>query len=234
MERKSNVNVSNTERIISVLAGSYFAYRALAGDPKRYEILAPAAFLIYRGLTGHCPGYAAIGKKTLPDTAHNLTIKTSVTVNKATDTVYAFWRKLENLPLFMTHLKSVTQKENNISEWEAYIPGGLGSSISWEAEIVKEEPGKELAWNSLEGSTINNAGKVLFEQAGDQSTTIHVVISYQAPLGEAGEKTLSLFTHTFEKMIRNDIESFKEYIETGKLPTDKKLKHKKDQPHLYN
>ncbi|WP_157446860.1 SRPBCC family protein [Cytophaga aurantiaca] len=234
MERESNINVSNTERIISVLAGSYFIYRALARDPKQYGILAPAALLVYRGVTGHCPAYAAIGKSRLPDTAHNINIETSVTVNKPTDTVYAFWRRLENLPLFMTHLKSVTQLENGRSEWQAYIPGGLGTSISWEAEIVKEEPGKQLSWNSIEGSTINNAGKVIFEHAGEQATTIHVVISYQAPLGAAGEKALSLFTSTFEKMIQDDILNFKEYIETGKLPADKKLKHKNNQPHIYN
>lgn len=234
MERKSNINVSNTERIISVLAGSYFAYRALARDPKRYEMLAPAAFLLYRGVTGYCPGYAAFGKGRLPDTAHNITIRTSVTVNKPTDTVYAFWRRLENLPLFMKHLKSVTQQDNQISKWEAYIPGGLGSSISWQAEIVKEEPGRELSWNSIEGSTIENAGKVIFESTGDQETTIHVVISYQAPLGSAGEKVLSLLTPTFEKMIQNDVVNFKEYIETGKIPAEKDKKIHKTKSFMDN
>ncbi len=227
MERKSTTNVSNTERIISVLAGSYFAYRALARTPKEYKLLAPAAFLLYRGVTGNCPGYSAIGKSLLSDNAHNnITIKTSATVNRPTDTVYAFWRRLENLPLFMTHLKSVTQQENGISKWEAYIPAGLGSSISWEAEIVKEEPGKELSWNSIKGSTIENAGNVIFEDAGELGTTIHVTISYQAPFGTAGEKVLSLLTPKFEKMIQEDVSNFKEYIETGKLPLDKKLKHK--------
>lgn len=234
MERESNINVSKSERIISVLAGSYFLYRALTREPKQYAVAAPAALLIYRGVTGHCPGYAAIGKGRLPDTAHNINIETFATVNKPADTVYAFWRRLENLPSFMTHLKSVTQQTTNKSKWEAYIPGGLGTSISWEAEIVKDIPGKQISWNSIEGSTIHNAGKVIFEDARNQETKIHVVISYQAPLGAAGEKVLSLFTPTFEKMIQSDIRNFKEYIETGKLPKDKDLSYKTDHLHIHN
>ncbi|ABG57703.1 YgaP-like transmembrane domain [Cytophaga hutchinsonii] len=220
MEKKLTVNVSDTERIASVLAGSYFMYRSLKRQPKNYAAIASAGLLLFRGVTGHCPGYSAAGKKTLPAPVHNIDIETSVIVNRPVDTVYSFWRRLENLPLFMTHLKSVKQKDHNKSDWEAYLPGGIGS-IHWEAKIVKDKPGKVIAWSSLENSTIHNAGKVMFEDIGELGTVINVVISYQAPLGVAGEKVLALLTPTFEKMIRKDIVNFKQYIETGKLPTDK-------------
>lgn len=220
MEKHSNVNVSDTERIASVLAGSYFMYRSLKRQPKNYAAIASAGLLLVRGITGHCPAYAAAGKKKLPDPVHNINIETSVIVNRPVDTVYSFWRRLENLPLFMSHLKSVKQKDDNKSDWEAYIPGGIGS-IHWEAKIVKEKPAEMIAWNSLENSTIQNAGKVMFEDIGELGTVVNVVISYQAPLGIAGEKVLSLLTPTFEKMIRKDIVNFKHYIETGKLPVDK-------------
>ena len=220
MEKKLNINVSNTERIASVLAGSYFMYRSLKRQPKNYAAITSAGLLLFRGITGHCPGYAAAGKKHLTDGVHNIEIETSVIVNRPVDTVYSFWRRLENLPLFMSHLKSVKQKDANKSDWEAYIPGGVGS-IHWEAQIVDEKPGEYIAWQSLEDSTIRNAGKVRFEDIGELGTVVNVVISYQAPLGIAGEKVLSLLTPTFEKMIRKDIVNFKQYIETGKLPTDK-------------
>lgn len=221
MERKSTVNVSNVERIVSVLAASYFIYCSLKKRPRSVATVASAGLLMYRGITGHCPVYEAAGKKKLPDPSHNISIGTSVLVNRPIDTVYAFWRHLENLPLFMTHLKSVKQKEENRSDWEAYIPGGLGSSIHWEAEIVDEKPGEEISWRSLEDSTIHNRGRVTFEDAGVLGTRVNVVISYEAPFGMAGEKVMTLFTRTFEKMIRKDVLNFKQYIETGKLPTDK-------------
>jgi len=222
MEKKSStVNVSNVERIASVLAGSYFMYCSLKDRPKSIIKIASAGLLLYRGVTGHCPVFEAAGKKKLSDSSHNITIGTSVLVNKPIDTVYAFWRRLENLPLFMTHLKSVKQKEDGKSDWEAYIPGGLGTSMHWEANIVNEKPGEEISWESLEDSTIENKGRVTFEDAGVLGTQVNVVISYQAPLGMAGEKVMSLFNRTFEKMIRKDVFNFKQYIETGKLPADK-------------
>lgn len=220
MEKRSNVNVSGAERIASVLAGSYFMYRSLKNTPKSYSGIASAGLLLFRGVTGYCPAYAAAGKKRLPDPAHNINIETTVIVNRPIDTVYSFWRRLENLPLFMKHLKSVKQKEAGKSDWEAYLPGGIGS-IHWEAEIVHEVPAEVIAWNSTKNATIDNAGKVTFNDLGELGTAVHVVISYQAPLGIAGEKVLELFTPAFEKMIRRDIVNFKEYVETGKLPVEK-------------
>lgn len=227
MEKKSNINVSNTERIASVLAGSYVMYRSLKKSPKNYSGIASASLLLFRGVTGHCPAYAAAGKNILPDPAHNINIETTVIVNRPIDTVYSFWKRLENLPLFMKHLKSVKQKEGGKSDWEAYLPGEIGS-IHWEAKIVNEVPGEVIAWNSTENSTIQNAGKVTFNDIGELGTAVHVVISYQAPLGIAGQKVLGLLTPAFEKMIRRDIVNFKEYVETGKLPLEKELTNSGD------
>lgn len=219
MEKKSTINVSNTERIASVLAGTFVMYRSLKHTPRNYSAIASAGLLLFRGVTGYCPAYASAGKKRLPDPTHNINIETTVIVNRPVDTVYSFWRRLENLPLFMTHLKSVKQKEGGKSDWEAYLPGGVGS-IHWEAKIVQEIPGEVIAWNSTEHATIDNAGKVTFNDVGQLGTAVHVVISYQAPLGIAGQKVMALFTPSVEKMIRRDIVNFKEYVETGKLPAE--------------
>jgi uncharacterized membrane protein len=221
MGNKSTVNVSNVERIASVLAGSYVIYTSLKSKPKNFAKIASAGLLVYRGVTGHCPVYEGTGKNKLTGPSHNITIATSVLVNSPIDTVYAFWRRLENLPLFMKHLKSVKQNGDGTSDWHAYIPGGLGSSIHWKAKITHENPGEEISWKSIEDSTIYNKGRVTFEDADVLGTRVNVMIGYEAPFGMAGEKVLSLFTRKFEKMIRKDILNFKSYIETGKLPEEK-------------
>lgn len=235
MEKKTHINVSNKERVASVVSGSALLWHAFSG--KRKNILEGIAggYMVFRGLSGYCPVYDLAGKSRLPDPAKNINIQTSLTINKPVQEVYDFWRKLENLPLFMKHLKSVEQKDSKTSEWKAYIPGGVGS-IHWEAEIVKEDPNAFLGWNSLPGATIENAGKVVFTDAGENGTEIHVTISYQAPLGIAGEEVLSLFTPVFENMIKEDIRNFKRHIETGEIPTikdqpsGKKKSNKKSNP----
>ena len=45
---------------------------------------------------------------------------------------YRFWRRLDNLPQFMTHLNRVTTTADGKSHWEAAGPGGL--AVEWDAE----------------------------------------------------------------------------------------------------
>jgi uncharacterized membrane protein len=128
--------------------------------------------------------------------------------------VYAFWRKLENLPLFMKHLSNVTEIDQKHSHWEAEIPGGIGK-VKWNAEIVKEEEGSMIGWQSIPNSTVNNAGKVTFRDAlGGEGTELDVVITYHAPAGELGAGIAKALNPVLEKMVRQDIMNFKEYIET--------------------
>jgi uncharacterized membrane protein len=205
------VNVSTAERILMVAAGSYLLYRALKknNNKKAAEGLT-AGTMLFRGISGYCPAYDAISRsKALKGS--NVSITTSLQVNQPVDQVYESWRQLENLPLFMKHLHSVTVIDEYTSEWKARVPGGLGT-VSWKAEILMDQPNEILSWHSMPGSTVNNSGKVKFIDNGS-TTEVEVTISYHAPMGKAGEAAAKLLTPVFEKMLKNDIESFKEYIE---------------------
>ena len=176
--------------------------------------LALGGVLLYRGASGHCPMYESLGKTKGVSNTPAINIRTSLIVNKPKDEVYAFWRKLENLPLFMKHLASVTEIDSKHSHWEAVIPGNIGR-IKWNAEIVKEEPGYLIGWQSIPNSLINNAGKITFQDAaGGQGTELEVVISYHPPAGELGAGLAKALNPVFEKLIRQDVMNFKEYIET--------------------
>ena len=62
---------------------------------------------------------------------------------------------------------------------------------------------------------VNNAGKVSFKDAlGGEGTELEVIITYHAPAGELGAALAKKLNPVFEKMIRQDIMNFKEYIET--------------------
>lgn len=215
---KPPVNVSKIERVLSGVAGAALVLQALSGRKARAVKAAAGAYMLYRAISGNCPLYTAIGKKRLPDPVRNINIRSTVTVNKPRQEVYAFWRKLENLPLFMHHLRSVEQRDEKTSHWVAQFPG-FPAIISWDAEIVKEEEGTLLGWNSLPDSVLDNAGKVEFRDAGEGETEIHAVISYRAPLGPAGESVARMFTPMFRNMLQDDLRNFRRFIETGELPT---------------
>jgi uncharacterized membrane protein len=210
------LNVGIAERLISAFGGAYLLVNALSKKEFPVPKTMVAGYLLFRGATGYCPAYEALGKTEVHYRTRNVNIKTSMTVNKPRFEVYRFWRRLENLPLFMKHLESVVSVDPEVSEWKAKIPGGLGT-ISWRSEIVKDEPGLILGWKSIEGSTIENAGKIEFKEAGKWGTEIHAVISYHPPVGVLGEKVAHLFNPAFKAMVKEDIRNLKTFLETSEI-----------------
>jgi uncharacterized membrane protein len=147
-----------------------------------------------------------------------LQLQASVTVNKSPDETFAFWRDLTNLPRFMQHLESVTPTAGsaNRSHWVAKAP--FGTSVSWDAEITSEEPGRRLAWRSLPGSRIDNSGTVHFAEApGDRGTEVKVVLHYDVPGGRLGRAVAKLFGEDPVQQVRDDLRRFKQVMETGDI-----------------
>ncbi|HEX2605879.1 MAG TPA: SRPBCC family protein [Flavisolibacter sp.] len=212
------INVGQGERIASAALGAWMlssGLNTLTKHPINSLLkMALGGALLYRGASGHCPVYSKLGKTKGVSHTNSVNIRTSLIVNKPKDEVYAFWRKLENLPLFMKHLASVTEIDSKHSHWEAVVPGNMGR-IKWNAEIVKEEPGYLIGWQSIPNSMVNNAGKVTFHDAlNGQGTELEVVISYHPPAGDLGAGLAKTLNPVFEKIIRQDVMNFKEYIET--------------------
>jgi len=205
-------NVSTLERILMVTSGAYLLYNGLSKQNKSIAKAGTGGAMLLRGISGYCPIYDAAGHL-MNDKASNVNIRINSVINKPVSEVYAFWRNLENLPKFMNHLDSVRSVSSTISEWTAKGPAGIGK-ISWNAEIVRDEKEQLLSWNSIEGSTIKNAGKVTFKSKGN-ATEIDVTISYHAPLGVAGESAAKLLNPYFEKMVKDDISNLKLYLESG-------------------
>lgn len=217
-----SVNIDWPERLASIGAG----VRLLSGGlkniikhPVRNGLMAAAGgYLVFRGVTGNCPIYSLIYPDRTNGRASNVNIRTSVTVNRPRMEVYNFWRRLENLPLFMTHLSRVEKIDAQQSRWEAKLPGNI-AHVGWVAEIVNDDPGNVIGWHSVQGSDIENAGKVEFSESADgRSTTLKVTISYHPPAGTAGEKVAHLLNPVFEKLVKDDIRNFKSFMEHRSAP----------------
>src|SRR5690606_21500612 len=115
------INVNGPERILSAAAAGFLFYSAVKNvfhSPLGSLVkTAASGLLLYRGITGHCPIYEEFDMNTAEIV--NINIKSGFVVTKPRAEVYAFWRKLENLPLFMRHLVSVEQKGPKYSRWKA-------------------------------------------------------------------------------------------------------------------
>lgn len=216
---REDINLNWPERYVSIATGVKLAYsgiRHLFSHPF-FSILKLGAggYLVNRGITGHCELYSQIGKHSTDPM--NVNIRSSFTVNKPRVEVYNFWRKLDNLPLFMSHLERVEVLDDERSHWELNLPTGV-ATVSWDAEIVKDIPGELIGWSSLPGSVIDNSGKVRFRDSFDEKgTLVDVVISYQPPAGGIGASLAHVLNPVFKSMVDADVHNFKQYMDIANL-----------------
>lgn len=216
------VNVGDTERVLSLVAGAGMALCGLTGKAGVGRLLWPAlgAMLAYRGLSGHCSLYATLGVSSADGSAPATSVEAgagyklehTVTINRPPADVYRYWRKLDNLPRFLSHLEEVRVIDARRSHWVAKAP--LGMRVEWDAEIINERPDQLLAWRSREGADVPNAGSVHFEaRDGGESTEVHVQLKYDPPAGQIGAAVARLLGGSPEAHLREDLQRLKLELE---------------------
>jgi uncharacterized membrane protein len=137
----------------------------------------------------------------------------SVTINKPPTEVYAFYRRLSQLPLFMDYLESVREADHTYSHWIAKLP--LGGTIAWDAKITEDRPGEVIAWRSVQGSLIDTRGRVTFARAPGRNMT---EVRVEMQLGFLGTRPSSSVAKFFTKaQIKGDLRRLKQVLETGEV-----------------
>lgn len=214
-------NVSHPERWLSVVGGTALAAygltrRSLAG----LALAATGGVLVWRGATGRCMLYGALGistaEVTQPDNVSvpygkGIRVEKSVMINATPEQLYAFWRNFENLPRFMSHLQSVKMIDEKRSHWCTKGPAGMDAE--WDAEIINEVPNELIGWRSVDGS-INNAGSVHFTPT-PRGTEVKVVLRYDPPAGILGAAVAKIFGEDPGRQVQEDLRLFKQLVETG-------------------
>ena len=227
-ERPSR-NVGDVERLVSALGGGALAlYGLTRGNLPGVALALLGASLVHRGTTGHCYAYDAIGVNTAGGASENpnvsvpagrgVKIEKSLTINRPVEELYSFWRNLENLPRVMSHLEEVREYDGNRSHWVAKAPAG--TTVEWDAEVYNEKENELIAWRSLEGADVDNAGSVHFKTAAaGRGTEVRVVLKYDPPAGVVGSAVARLFGEEPGQQIDEDLRRFKSLMEAGEIPT---------------
>lgn len=224
-QRQQGVNVGEAERWVSAVGGGALAlYGLTRGSFAGVALALVGASLVYRGATGHCYAYEAAGINTAGGESDNpnvsvrggrgVKVEKTVTINRPAAQLYRFWHNFENLPRFMTHLEEVRVTGEGRSHWVA--KGPAGSSVEWDAEVYNEKENEMIAWRSLEGSQVDNAGSVHFTPApAGQGTELRVVLKYNPPAGFVGALVARLFGESPAQQIEEDLRRFKQLMEAG-------------------
>jgi uncharacterized membrane protein len=223
------VNVGNTERLVSGLAAAAVAVAGLRRKRLRPLLLPIAGSLFSRAVTGRCAVNRALGRNTARGgkvspvasvhRGEGIKVEKSVVVNRPIQEVYQFWRNFENLPRFMDHLESVTVIDETRSHWIAKAPAG--TRVEWDAVIHNEIENQLIAWRSLPGSDINNAGSVHFIPAGSNTRTeVRVILSYEPPAGKLGAAVAKLLGEEPSSQVEDDLRRFKQVVEAADIPSN--------------
>ncbi len=215
----STINIGYSERLAGAIGGPLLAlYGLTRGTPGGLVLAAGGGYLLYRSITGHCSTYQALGITTARATGEALHAEKSVTINRSAEELYRFWRDFERLPRFMKHLESVSVSSDRRSHWVAHGPAN--STVEWDAEITEDRPNELIAWRSLEGAEVDNAGTVRFEPAtGGRGTIVRVTLEYRPPAGALGLAVAKLFGEAPQQQIEGDLRRFKNIMEAGEIPT---------------
>lgn len=182
--------------------------------------VAAGAYLIFRGVNqdddqGY--GYAQVPQKR--GRGKGIEVRESIVIDKSAAELYRYWRRLENLPRIMSHLESVTESGTR-SHWKAKAP--LGLSVEWDASVTEDRPNELISWRSDDDAQVPNEGSVRFSGSGVKSqynpyTIVSVSLTYHPPFGPVGAAIAKLFGEEPSQQIRDDLQNFKQAVESGTL-----------------
>lgn len=179
-----------------------------------------------RGVPGTVLGLVGLGL--LGRAATNLTMdrltgigagRSGVELNKTLEIeappeeVFAFCAMWENYPRFMSHVREV-KGQGRRSHWVVDGPGGI--PVSWDAEVTRFVPSEVIAWKSVDGAAIRQAGVMRFDRTPEGGTRLEIRISYNPPAGAVGHAVATLFGANPERQLDDDFLRLKSLIEEGK------------------
>ncbi|HKQ75928.1 MAG TPA: SRPBCC family protein [Blastocatellia bacterium] len=150
---------------------------------------------------------------------NGIRVEKSVIVTRDRSDLYHFWRNFRNLPQIMNHLEEVRVLSSTRSHWVAKAP--VGTRVEWDAEITSDQENELIAWRSLEGATVANAGSVRFLHFAEHETEVRVSLEYDPPGGRLGAFIATIFGENPEQQITEDLARFKHIMESNFQPITK-------------
>ena len=207
------VNVGQAERIGSIVLGAGLVALGLIRRTRAgWALAATGTTLLYRGVSGNCALYHALGVNRAGDAERgrgNLGVKIEreMSIEEPAEKLYRFWRDFRNLPLIMPNVESVRVRSDTWSHW--VVKGPMGAAIEWDAEVINDKPNELIAWRT-DGARVESAGSVRFEPRPDGGTLVRVSLQYNPPGGELAHMISALFGEDPGARIEEDLTRLKE------------------------
>jgi len=219
-KRPDQINVGREERWISMISGGVLvAYGLTRGSWSGMALAAAGGTLAFRGVTGHCPMYAAINANTAAGDSresNGVHVEQAITIDRPAEDLYTFWRDFGNHALISDYLASITVTGETTSHWVA--KGPANKPLEWDAEVINDVPNELIAWKTLPGADIAHAGTVRFKPGPvGRGTEVHITMQYYPPAGTLVAGVALRFHREPSIQTADMLKRLKRLMETGEI-----------------
>lgn len=151
-----------------------------------------------------------------------VTFERQLIIDRPPADVYRFWRNLENLAIFMPHIRDVHYLDDRRSRWQFKITDAR--YLEWTAELVEDEAQRLLVWRTVAPSDLHHRGWVHFAprregRSTQQTIRLHVL----APGGRAGARLVQWLHDIPARHFTRDLQHFRSIMESSAYNPDEAL-----------
>jgi uncharacterized membrane protein len=139
-------------------------------------------------------------------------VNRTVRVDASPEEVFAYWRDLEHLPNWMSHVREVRSLGGDRYHWS--VDGPAGVPVEWDSELNGVREPRELSWRTLGDSAVDHTGRVRFFPDGG-GTRVHVELHYCPPGGVIGQAVAKAFGVDPASEIDDDLAKLARLIESA-------------------
>jgi uncharacterized membrane protein len=157
-------------------------------------------------------------------------INKTVRIAAPLDRVFSFWARYTDFPKYTTHVREVLEQGEGRSRWT--IVGAVGVVVSWNAVITRCVLNQELAWRTEPDSAVQHAGTLKFKDNRDGTTSLHIHMSYNPPLGAIGHGVATTIGADLKTLLEEDLIRIKMVLEESIIPRDVQQRRSESSPML--
>jgi uncharacterized membrane protein len=140
-------------------------------------------------------------------------VRTTALIQSDPQTLYLMWRDVQNAPQWQEQVVEVTNTGERTSHWTMRADG---KTVEWDAEILNDQPGRRIAWESI-GGDLHNAGEIVFEPApGNRGTLVTLLQEFR--MGKVASAIATIGNRNPKQTAIENLRHFKALAETGEIP----------------
>ncbi len=221
-------NVSKNERLVSGLIGSGLL---MYGLPQFLSLRAQfsnaaGAYLLARGVTGHCPLYRALDIDSTPQgrmhhkgltDPHPWQIRQLISTFRSPLEVYEFCRDPLQMAQFFPLVKHVEKTDDFQSVW-TFTNRFKKLELSVNVELTQESSPHSLTWMAFPDSKMRITGHLQFNPGPSQEgteivATVHII----PPAGLIGTALMRMMSPFHDSALGEILHHMKEFLESDEV-----------------